>query len=82
MSHVKPQTAENLHSQSHLEEIGETYFQHMGFALSFSWKMLKAGFCCTVHAFYPEFFKKTGSTYIAILYDQMVINRHKLKDMK
>ena len=82
MNHAKSETAENIRSQSHLEEIGETYFQHMGFALSFSWKMFTTGFACMIHAFFPELFKKTGSECIKTLHERMVVSRHKLKDMK
>ena len=82
MNHAKSETAEGIRAKSHLEEAGESYFQHMGFALSFSLKMFKAGFCVLVHAVFPELFKKTGSDCIATLHDQMVVNRKNLKHMR
>jgi len=64
----------------HPESVGETYWQHMAAALSFSAGLLKAAFCCTVHAFLPFLFKKTGSGIITDLHDRMVRNRSRLKD--
>lgn len=82
MTHTKSQTAEGIGVKPHLEEIGESYFQHMGFAFSFSRRMIGAGFCCFIHALFPNTFRKTGSSCIAVLYDEMVVNRHLLKYRK
>lgn len=78
MNQAKTGTAEKLEKESHLDQVGETYFQHFGHAMSFSLRMIGAGFCCMVHAFFPEAFKKTGSDCIRVLHDQMVVNRHNL----
>ncbi len=79
MTHSKNPTAEVVGAKPHLEEIGENYFEHMCFAFSFSRRMIGAGFCCFIHALFPNTFRKTGSSCIATLYDEMVINRHNLK---
>ena len=62
----------------HPESVGETYWQHLGMALSFSAKLLAAAFCCAVHAIFPFAFEKTGSCMITELHDRMVTNRSRL----
>jgi len=65
-------------SKSHLNSVGESYFQHMRQALAFTWAMLTASLCCLIHAFVPSVFEKTGSRVVTRLYDRMVVNRSKL----
>jgi len=65
-------------SKSHLNNVGESYFQHMRQALSFTWAMLTASLCCLIHAFIPSVFEKTGSRVVTRLYDRMVVNRLEL----
>lgn len=65
-------------TKSHLNSVGESYFQHMRHALSFTWSMLAASLCCLIHAFALSLFQKTGSRVVARLYDRMVVNRSKL----
>lgn len=48
----------------HPHSIGETYFEHMRFALKFGGKMTLGGLACIVHAFLPFAFKKTGSNIL------------------
>jgi hypothetical protein len=45
----------------HPHSIGETYFQHLKFALSFGWNMVLGGSACIIHAIFPFFFQNTGS---------------------
>lgn len=78
MNSAKTETADRTSTKSHLEDIEETYFQHFGHAMSFSFCMFKTGFACMVHAFFPELFKTTGSDRIRKLYDCMVVNRRNL----
>lgn len=59
----------------HPETVGETYWQHMGMALSFAGTMIAAGFACLVHGFFPFLCVKTGSKAITGLHDRMVTNR-------
>ncbi len=62
----------------HPETVGETYGQHFSSAMGFSLSMLKAAFCCGVHAILPFAFEKTGSHCIEGLYDRMVSNRSRV----
>ena len=64
----------------HPASVGESYFEHMGMALSFSTRMLTAGIACFVHAFLPFLFKTTGKDCIRTLHDRMVVNRDR-RDM-
>jgi len=82
MNHTKSQTAAGIETKSHLEEIEEGYFEHMGHAFSFSRRMISAGFCCFLHGLLPNAFRKTGSNCIAVLHDEMVVNRQNLKYRK
>ena len=63
----------------HPATVGETYGQHFVSAMGFSLSMLKAAFCCGVHAILPFCFEKTGSDCITGLYDRMVTNRSRLE---
>ena len=45
----------------HPHSVGESYFQHCKFALSFGLKMIIGGAACLIHAIFPFFFQKTGS---------------------
>lgn len=64
----------------HPESVGETYGEHFVSAMGFSLSMLKAAFCCGMHALLPFLFAKTGSDCITGLYDRMVTNRSRLKE--
>ena len=63
----------------HPATVGETYGQHFVSAMGFSLSMLRASFCCAVHAILPFAFEKTGSECITGLYDRMVTNRNRLE---
>ena len=52
----------------HPNSVGETYIEHMGFALRFSALLFAAGFCALVHAVLPFCFEKTASNIIRRLY--------------
>lgn len=67
---------------AHLDEVGETYFEHAGHAASFSIAMLKGGLACLVHAVFPFLCERTGSDIIRDLHDQMVENRGALTARK
>ena len=62
----------------HLDDVDESYFQHMQHALSFALALGWASVCCLVHALFPFLCEKSGSRMVAILHDRMVINRHNL----
>ena len=62
----------------HPATVGETYWQHLGAAWGFSWRMMVASLACLVHALLPFLFEKTGSQAITRLHDRMVVNRQRL----
>lgn len=78
MNSTKTDTIDQIKPKSHLAEIDESYVQHFGHALSFSFCMFKTGFAVMVHGFFPELFKTTASETINKLHDCMVKNRQKL----
>ena len=49
---------------SHLNEAGETYWQHFRFAGQFGIVMILVGLCIIVHAIVPQWFTNTGSEAI------------------
>ncbi len=59
----------------HPASVDETYFEHVGVALGFCYKMFFGALVCLIHAFLPFLFVKTGSQVITGLYDTMVTNR-------
>lgn len=63
----------------HPKTVGETYFEHMRAAGSFSLTLFAAALCCAVHALLPFLFEKTGSSMIERLYDRMCVNRSRLQ---
>ena len=62
----------------HPATVGETYGEHFVTATGFSLALLRAAFCCAIHAVLPFMFEKTGSECITALYDRMVTNRSRL----
>lgn len=52
----------------HPNDVDETYFEHMRFALWFAFWLTAAGLAALMHAFIPAAFEKTGSRIIAKLY--------------
>ena len=55
----------------HLDEVGETYLQHLGRAVGFAAAMLAGALACLVHALLPFLFVRTGSDCIRRLHRQM-----------
>lgn len=64
----------------HLDEVNETYFEHMGNAMSFAGHMLTGAIACAIHAVMPFFFESTGSNRVNFLYDRMVVMRKRPDD--
>jgi hypothetical protein len=56
----------------HPESVGESYFEHMGVALSFAGPLLKAGLAALVHAFLPFLCTSTASGTVKRLYARMM----------
>lgn len=63
---------------AHLDDVEESYFQHLGHALGFAVSMMLGGLACLVHALCPFLFVRTGSKCIQRLHDRMVVNRRNL----
>jgi len=61
----------------HPATVGETYWQHLGAAWGFSWRLMLASLACLLHALLPFLFEKTGSRAITALHDRMVVNRQR-----
>ena len=61
-------------SQKHLNEVNETYFQHMQIAFKIGLTMLVTGVFCLIHGLIPSLFKKTGSNQIAKMYEMVSRN--------
>ena len=58
-------------SRKHLDDTGESYIQHLIFALNISIKLLIASVQCFLHALVPGIFKKSGSNAIRTLYNKI-----------
>jgi hypothetical protein len=59
----------------HPRSVDETYFQHLGFALWFSSRLLAAGVAAFIHALLPFCFEKTAGNIIAELHTRMTGRR-------
>lgn len=64
----------------HPATVGETYWQHLGAAWGFSWRLMAASLACLIHALLPFLFVRTGSRAITELHDRMVVNRQRQAD--
>jgi uncharacterized YccA/Bax inhibitor family protein len=58
-------------SSDHLHMVKESYFQHMGFALQFSLRMIGGGIGGFIHALIPALFQTTASTTVKTLHKEM-----------
>jgi glutaminase len=54
-------------SRNHLDEVQETYFEHLRAALTISGLLAKAGIACAVHAIVPGVCTRTATGCIARL---------------
>ncbi|MBU2982381.1 hypothetical protein KO498_11235 [Lentibacter algarum] len=54
----------------HPKAVDESFFEHMLFALRFSFWLFVAAFAALLHAFVPAACEKTASTIIARLYER------------
>jgi uncharacterized NAD(P)/FAD-binding protein YdhS len=61
--------------RGHLEEVGESYFEHMAVAWSVGFRALGAGAACLVHGVAPWWFTKTGSRAIESLHRDLMARR-------
>jgi hypothetical protein len=61
-------------SKEHLDEVDETYFQHMTLAFKVALRMIVTGIICFIHGLIPGLFKKTGSNQIAKMHEMVSRN--------
>ena len=61
--------------KDHPASVGESYGEHFGVAMSFSWSLLIASMACLVHAIIPCLFKKSASERVNALHERMVTHR-------
>ena len=55
----------------HLDEVGETYGEHMIHAGDYGLTLVVAGIACLIHAVLPFLFETTGSKAIRTLHGRM-----------
>lgn len=55
----------------HPASVGETYFEHLGFALRFSLRLFAASLAALVHALLPFLFEKTASNVVNGLHERL-----------
>jgi hypothetical protein len=65
--------------RDHPHSVGETYWQHMGTALSFGSRMVAAGIACSLHGIFPFLFVTTGSSTVRHLHDSMITHRSRVR---
>lgn len=68
-------------SRAHLAEVGETYFEHMRFALLVGALGVGAGLACMLHAIIPALCEKTCSRTVASL-QQLFADRSQLEAVR
>jgi hypothetical protein len=59
----------------HPASVGESYFEHLAMAFSFSARMIGGGLACLIHGIFPFLFRASGSNCIRDLNDRMVMHR-------
>jgi hypothetical protein len=52
----------------HLDEVGESYPEHLGHAAGFGFRMIGGGLACLIHAVCPMLFAETGSRTVRRLH--------------
>jgi hypothetical protein len=57
---------------NHPADAGESYLEHMSFALRFSWRLLKAAAAAFTHAFVPALCETTASSAVLGIHDELV----------
>ena len=60
---------------AHPEAVGESYFEHMAFALKFSGRLFCAAFAAFAHGFVPGVCETTASSAILAMNDEIRARR-------
>jgi len=64
-------------ARAHLVNDGESYFEHMRFAVGVGLMLVAAGLACTIHGFFPSLCTKTASRTVEEL-KRLFVERHAL----
>jgi hypothetical protein len=59
----------------HPRSVGESYWQHMGVALSFAGSLLLGAAASLVHAIFPFLCMRTGSSIVVRLHERVTKRR-------
>ncbi|MBI2719329.1 MAG: hypothetical protein HYX36_11320 [Rhizobiales bacterium] len=59
----------------HPAAVGESYFEHMAFALRFSARLFRAAFAAAIHGMVPAVCETTASTAILAMNDEIRARR-------
>ena len=68
--------------QEHPAKVGEGYFEHMGVAFRYSWRLLRAGFAAFVHGIVPACCETTASTEVLAMSSEIQARRAKCREGK
>jgi len=60
---------------AHPAAVGESYFEHMKFALRFSGRLFRAGFAAFAHGFVPGVCETTASEAVFAMSDEICARR-------
>ena len=63
---------------THPEAVGESYFEHMVFALKFSSRLFRAAFAAFAHGFVPGICETTASSAILAMNDEIRARRARM----
>lgn len=66
-----------MRSRAHLQEAGESYLEHMRFAVGVGLMLVAAGLACIVHGLFPGYCTKTASRTVDEL-KRLFAERHAL----
>ena len=58
-------------SRKHLTCVGESYFTHLCFAMTFGARMIGGGIAAICHGICPALFERTGSQTLFRLHDEL-----------
>jgi len=64
-------------TRAHLVDAGETYFEHMHFAVGVGLMLVAAGLACIIHGIFPSLCTKTASRTVDEL-KRLFVERHTL----
>lgn len=59
----------------HPAKAGESYFEHMAFALGFSWRLVRAGLAAFAHGMFPACCETTASSEVLAMNEEIRARR-------